>query len=321
MFQIKRAVLLPLLVCVAAAWSRAAEPVPSPDEAHQQFTDGKYKDAVRTLARIVASKEWQAKKFDKFDVLSLKAEAHLQLKESLLAATTFEAAAKETTDKRAAALARTTAYLIRHSVGTHYVPRATANKRIAGKSPDERITIEIVDPKTRKEALTALWQDERNAADPKFKLAGEGDSMQAVVDAAPLISHLDDFDLAANGSDDDTKQAGDRIAGHGRDLLAAMVEKMGIRIDEITTKAMKLEHISQPVWRRHGLENNEPVEVKEMVSKTDKIALAIKVLTSDLSLDADFFAHVVKEAARVHDKAKATLEFNYGETYFGRPPN
>src|SRR5580658_8321661 len=143
MIQIKHFLLLPCLVCAVAAASSAVEPLPTAADAHQQFDNGKYKDAVRLVARMAGSKEWKEKKFDKFDLLNLKAESHLKLKETLLAATSFEAAAKETTDKPAAALARTTAYLIKHCSGTHYVPKATANQRIPGRPIDERITIEI----------------------------------------------------------------------------------------------------------------------------------------------------------------------------------
>ena len=329
MIHIKHILALPCLICVLAAWCGAAEPVPTADEAHQQFNDAKYKDAIRTTARIVGSREWQAKKFDKFDILNLKAESHLRLKETSLAATTFDAAAKETADKPAAALARTMAYLIKHCSGTHYVPKATANKRIPGKSVDERINIDIVDPESRKEALTALWQDERNAAELKFKLAG-GESVQAVLDAAPLIVRLHDFDIAAHGDDKDTSQVAGLLAVHARDLLTAMVDKMGIRVNVIHGKAMKSEQFkmqvpngrgygSQDVWRRHGMENNEPVEVKDILSKTEKIPVAVKMLIEDLTVEADYFDHIVKEAKRAHEMADKTLTENYGETFYSRP--
>ena len=66
--------------------------------------------------------------------------------------------------------------------------------------------------------------------------------MQAVIDGTPLVSHLRDFDYAAHGNDDDTKQAAATMATHGRDLLAAMTEKMGIRVEVISSKALAVEN-------------------------------------------------------------------------------
>ena len=294
----------------------AAEVLPTKAEVHQKFDDAKYLDVVKDVAKITASREYKTKKTDAYDLLTLKAEAHLRLKENALAASTFEAASKETTDKAAAALVRTTALLIKKATGSRFVPKATTGKHVPGQKAEERPTIDIVDPELRKTALTALWQEERTAAELKIGPGSATDtkSMQAVMEAAPMIAHLRDYDLAAHGNDDDTKQAAAAIATHGKDLLTEMVDKMTIRVDVISSKAYSIEQFkiqvprgrgydSQDRWRKHGLEGMQTQELTEMVSNTDKILLATKILSESLSPEKDFFGRIVKESKRIHDKA------------------
>src|SRR6202000_486733 len=105
-----------------------------------------------------------------YELYTMKGEAHLHLKESALASTSFESAAKAAADQmvidKAAAdksekqddaldakvaadhasygVAHATAYLIKHSVGMYYVPKATANQRVAGGSPEDHIKFDIM---------------------------------------------------------------------------------------------------------------------------------------------------------------------------------
>jgi hypothetical protein len=316
--------LLATIIGGAASFSRAAtppEPLPTANQAHQEFTDGKYREAIKSISKIAASREWQAKQFDKHDLLLLKGEAHLKLKESAAAAAAFEAASKETTDKPAAAVAHMTSILIKKCIGTHFIPKATADKRIPGKSPTDRLTIDIVEPEMRKEALLALWQDERNAAEVKIKPATEGESVQPAIDAAPMVLRLHDYDFAAHGNDNDTNAAAGLIAAHARDLLGAMLEKMGIRVDEISTKAAKVEKFraavgrgqSQDIWRKHGLDGNEPNELKDILAKAEKIPIAVKLLNDGLMPGSGFFDKMLADSKRVMEKAEKALNDNYAE--------
>ncbi len=302
---------------------------PSVADVHQLFADGKYKEVIRGITKITTSREWQASRPDAYELLCLKAEAHLKLKEGTPAATTFDAAARVTTDKAAAAAARTTAILIKRSIGLRYISRPNAAKRVPGQKAEEHVAIDIVDPESRKTALTTFWQEEKDAAGEKISAATDGKSMQAVLDVAPALAHLHELDWAAHGNDDDTKQMSASIAAHGRDLLGEMVDKMTIRADVISSKAFAVEqykiqipnghgYSSQDRWRKHGLENLEEKELKDIVANTEKIQAAAKTLTDNLATDADFFDRVTKESKRIHDKAAATLKTDFNQTYTSR---
>ncbi|HWE04157.1 MAG TPA: hypothetical protein VG326_17250 [Tepidisphaeraceae bacterium] len=304
--------LAPLLVLLSiATMTMAVEPLPTAAEVRKDFAEGKYRDVVKSVTKIIATRDWQAKKPDGYELLNLKAESHFRLKENPLAVNAFDAAAKLAPDALSAATARTTAVLIRKSTGIHYAPKA-ANQRVKGAKPAELVTIDILEPDARKQALAALWQDEKDAAQAAIDAATGTDnkSMQAVLDATPMVAHLRDYDLAAHGNDEMSKKIAGEIAAHGRDLLTEMIEKLTIRLDVVAGKANEVEKVKMQGgdrWKRHGLEDREPAELKEIEVKADKIAAAVKVLSQGLSTDDTFFERLSTTSFQIHNKVEKTL--------------
>ena len=302
----------------------AAEPPPLTADVRQQFTDAKYSEVIRSVSKITASREWQAKKTDAYELYTMKGEAHLHLKESSLAISSFELAAKAandqlTIDKAAAdkaektddaleakviadhaayGVAHATAYLIKHSVGLNYVPKATANQRVKGGSPEEHVKIDIMNPDTRKQAPTAIWTDEKNASAAKFAAASNMDdkSPADVMDAAAAIPNVRDFDFAANGNDEDTKKVASALAEHARDVFQAMLDKYGTRLDVIGSDAesVKMSRSGLPGggysdrWHKLGLDNKQAAELQDMMKNADKIGAALKILQDQLYAEKDF---------------------------------
>ena len=319
--------LFPLFLSgLCCGWALPAElPPPATASIRQEYADAKYREVIRDVAKLTASKDWQVKKTDSYALWMLKANAHLQLKESALAASIYESAARNAPDKASAALARSNAYLIKHSVGLHYIPKATFNSQVDGGKPDDHPTIDIVDPEKRKEALLALWQDQKNSIDPLLAPALDADksTVKIILEAIPVITRLRDFDLAAHGSDEETKKSADPMAEHAKALLTEMIDPIAARADAISSKALAPEMYKVQVpgsgifsrYRRHGLEDKEPTELTEMLSKTEQITHVVTTLAEGLGTEKDYFEHVSKEAKRVHDKAQKTLKADYITNY------
>ena len=209
--------------------------------------------------------------------------------------------------------------MIRKSIGVHYAPKA-ANQRVKGAKPTELVTIEILEPDSRKQALAALWQDEKDAAEPAIGSATSADnkSIQAVLDAAPVLAHLRDYDLAAHGNDEIIKKVAGEVAVHGRDLLSDMLQEMTIKLDVIAGKANEVEKVKlqgNDFWKRHGLEDKQPAELKEMETKADKIATAIKILAEGLSTEPDFFERLSNQSFQIHNKVEKTLKVDTSPYY------
>ncbi|HET6248501.1 MAG TPA: hypothetical protein VFE47_12435 [Tepidisphaeraceae bacterium] len=367
MTKITRVLAAPALACflagatlAATAASRPASPpsapkpaveMPTIGDARQDFTDGKYTDVIKTVVKITTSREWQAKKENAYELYTMKGEAHLHLKESSLAAASFELAAKAaaeqlvidkaavdkaekqndsldakvTADHAAYGVAHATAYLIKHSVGMYYVPKATANQRVAGGSPEDHIKFDIMNADTRKQAMTAIWTDEKNASAAKFAAASSMDnkSPAMVMDAAAAIPNVRDFDFAANGNDEDTHKMASAIAEHGRDVIQDMLDKYNLRLDIVSSDAesVKMSRAGLPGggyadrWHKHGLEGKQPAEMQDMVKNADKIGTALKMLTDELVPEAGFFDKPVKDVKHIKDEANKLLKIDPSQSY------
>ena len=88
----------------AGGTAGAADALPNADDVHQLFNDGKYKETLQKVARLLALKGDAAKAYDRHDLLVLKAESHLRQKEGPAAIAAYEQAAKEAPDDKAKAV-------------------------------------------------------------------------------------------------------------------------------------------------------------------------------------------------------------------------
>jgi hypothetical protein len=124
------------------------------------------------------------------------------------------------------------------------------------------------------------------------------------------LAHLRDYDFAAHGNDEIIKKTAAETATHGRDLLAEMLQEMKIRLDTISGKANLVEKVKMQGgdrWKRHGLEDKEPQELKEIESKSDKVTAATKILAEGLDTEAKFFEQLNNESFQLHNKVEKTL--------------
>ena len=117
------------------------EPLPTVEEVRKLVEDGNVPDAMRHLNRLLALRGKAAEAYDKYELLTLKGDAHLRLRANEAAAVAFKQAAGETDDKVKEAAARATEQLIRRSRNLAYTPRKGAKGRpaepIDGKRPKD----------------------------------------------------------------------------------------------------------------------------------------------------------------------------------------
>jgi hypothetical protein len=329
------------VVCAALAPNArgAVEPLPTADEIHQLFTDGKYPEVLRKLTRAMGSKEWKGEQFDHYDLLMLKAETHLRLKEASPASAAFAQAAKEAPDRKSIAIARANEFLIKKTISLHYTRKPAPGWVASGQEQDLHYTrkpapgadkkgadknapppMEIIEPEQRKLAFEALYEDEKATLEPKFKAAREGKSVPAIVDLYQSIAQLKMLDFAVNGSDEQTKQTVEPLAEHAKDVLGEGVEKLGTRVDVIASSANSLSEVrvqGQNKWIKKGLQNMQPGELAEARNTCTKIIEVTKSMEEGLQTEPGYFAEVAKNAKRIADKADKALDEDYSG-YFDR---
>ena len=86
------------------------------------FDQAQYADALRAIGRAMQLKGKAAEPYDRYELLTLKAEAHLHVKATPAAIQAFEQAAAETEDAQKQAVARSTALLLKKSKNLSYTP-------------------------------------------------------------------------------------------------------------------------------------------------------------------------------------------------------
>src|SRR3954464_12137863 len=138
----------PLFAAIAVMFLTSyatAQPV-SLDDVRIDYGKGDYRAALTKTNRLFSSSLQEPMPGEKYEMLMLRGECQLQLKDRLGAATSFKSAAKCAADVNQLALAKANALIVERSSMGKYVPRFG----------DSREAIDIVPMESRRQAMTAL---------------------------------------------------------------------------------------------------------------------------------------------------------------------
>ncbi len=205
---------------VPACAAVLAQTLPTQEEMHQLFDQSQYTQVLQKIARVLVLKGDSAKPYDRHDLLRLKAEAHLRLKEYEASERAFVAAGWETDDPKAAAVDLSTSVLIRRSKAGQYQPTS----KDKGKMRDP---IPVIGPESRKPALQALFQDELAADRPKISGVRDALNLDPICQAASLVTDLKVLEMGAtDGNDDQTRQLISEVAKHAQNVMAETVHDL-----------------------------------------------------------------------------------------------
>ena len=302
--------------CSAASWCAAAEALPTSEEIHKTYQDGKYQETLKDIAHVLSIHGQTAKQYDHYDLLIMKAESLMHIKSSAGAAQAFAEAAKLAPDHNAKAVDEATDLLIRKSTGMIYHPREDqkpGKKLIDDASKTESSAgIEIIEPDKRKEAMNLLYDNETSAIGPKVKEAMEGKSLAPILTVVKGCTELHVLELAAKGTEDDTKDLVSKLAEHARNLMKEAIQTMDDDVDSIKKSADEEVHYNIPVpdggkgkyhmedhVRRRGLDGKQTKNLNGYIADAKKIPPAAKDLMEALGTDANYFDDVVKQAQRL----------------------
>ena len=303
-----------------------ADPLPTQDEVHQLFDQGKYPLALQKLQRVLVLKGPAAKPYDRHDLLRLKAETHLRLKAQTAAAQAFGEAADEAgQDNQAGDVDRATALLIKRSQNFAYTPKV----REKGKSADP---ISIMEAESRKQALAALFRDEFTVAAPKIKAVQDARQLPPIIDVMATVRDVRVLESAATGSTAETKKVVGDLGAHAHELMADAVKRMKAPVDDIEKSAndvVRVESVggdartgglrTDPKWKKKGIDRRDTTDLQDTIAKCEKIAAACRDLADVLGDGAADFGSVRSEAGKVARQADQVLNADYRRTY-DRPP-
>jgi hypothetical protein len=259
------------LVFLAAA-SRTlvgAEPGQSPtapkstDDPRADFTTGEYPACLKKISGLLSSRSLKPDSPERYDLLMLRGECMLKLKQRQAAAQAFDAAAlgmKAGGDLPRVAAATALATLVKASPDLTYEP----------KSHPDLAGIDVVEPSWRKDAMAALFEDLRDKLSPRVDDAIHSNSLVASHELLPRLWELYTVELSTKGSAASTETKLEDLGVHARELIGNELNGMMARLDLLNDLAGEPAWVSAGISYR-GLHTDEREELHRIADDLVKI--------------------------------------------------
>jgi hypothetical protein len=303
-----------LLLLPMARVARAAEPTgDSPDQLKQLFDSGKYAELLPKLNKALAAKGPAAAQYQKYDLWNMKGESLLRMHSSSPAAQAFTEAAATADKPEDAAIATATAALIKQSSGLKYMPQARADKSTSRPAP-----IDIVDPESRKAAFAAFSADLLAKAKPRVDAAAHAQTLPQVIHAVQGLGDLRPVEVAATGSDTQSKQMLGDLATKASQLINGSLDQMSARVTAIGEQAKQKPGAAaenplggntktngQPYQApAPGLTMANAGELRRIINNATQLGIAAKSMTATFGEAGDFKDAVSKAETIITDAHK-----------------
>jgi hypothetical protein len=305
----------------ARAEPPAPEPLPTNDELHQMYKDQQYAPLLLKLARVMQLRGNAARPYDHVELLLLKTDTHLQMKEQALAVAAAAAAVKaidDQTDPKLAATAKATEKLLRQSRNYAFTPRTAPR----GQIPQP---ISVLDPDKRKDCFAAMFEDSRTEILAKVRVAKTARTLVPIIDAIKAVSDLRTLEMAAYGKDELSAAQLDGLSLQAKDLMSRAVKDLKDQADKCHDRANEVLPAQAPVgtggiggtqmYYKKGLYGTMYNDLKKIISQSEQIAEAAKQFADLSKATADGFGEVQDAAEKVAKSAKTTLEDDYSGTF------
>ena len=310
--------LLAGLVFVRVA-SAQSEPLPSIQELQQLQAEKQWQPLLQKLQRVLQLRGDAAKNFDRYELFTMKGEAHANLKQPGPASQAFNEAAKEAaSDKQRAAVASTTALIIKRSKSFVYKRKSPTTQ------PSDPKEFDVLDATKRKNAFAALAADELAVLQPKVKSATNANNLRPVIELMKSMGDLRSAELAANGTTAMSDSLLPPLAARSKDLSAKYVADQQIVVDNIEKTANTVIDVGPDrrgayqgrtydrLYRKRGLLPADQNALKDAIQTCNEIATGDKELADVFGpeLGKPLLA-VAEQATAVAQKAQSVLAADY----------
>jgi hypothetical protein len=257
-----RALLIAL--CAAAclvAVSQAAAQTPPPktlEDAQSAFDSGDYKGCLRQVASLLSSNAVKRDSPERCDLLLLRGECLLRLKQRAPAAEAFDKAAAVT--KGRGDLPRTA-----HATALAALVKASPDLKYTPKTRPGDPAIDIVEPATRRDAMQALFEDLQKQLAPDVEKALQDKSLASTQRRLKQFWELYSVEFTAAGAATSTEATIQDLGGHARELIAEELDRVIDRLEHLSDLA------GEPVWGEEvmsyrGLRTAEQNEIRQAAS-------------------------------------------------------
>ncbi len=307
------------LILVLSAPAFAQQSLPAVEDIKKQVDAGDYRPALQSLTRILTLKGRFAEGYDRVELLLLRAQCQLQLRQSKPALDALqqafsEAAAKN--DAKGAASSLALQVLVSKSNNFQFTPKTRTG-------PTASKALNILDKEQLSEAYKALFEDEFPAIRQKTRIAAQATTIPVILEAAKDIAALRGIELAAAGGAGEPSQSKPlaiELSSQGRLLLTSALNDATSATDKLTTSASEVVTVPVPrydpatgkswlerIKRPRGLSASDVQTIKNVQSTAAQIETSAVQLAVLLDTDADEFKSLGATARETREKATQLL--------------
>lgn len=309
--------------------------LPASDDIQKLVDAGQYQDALKAISQALPGLGLEPTPSAKrYALYMLRGESLLQLKLSAEAIAAYASAVRDAPKPADAALPAATEILIKRSTAFTYTPKATPDKvppkpKTAPKTtatthpttkpaatqpsgpPPADTPLNILDHQQRTIALVGLFYDLLIPDTALLKDVKADTALQPTIDFAPTVHTLNQVEIAATTTDNYSAAMNDDLTTHAHDLMAKALTSIATNVDSITRSANQSVTINIPTvtgsgsslrnttkteYRKHGLSGSDSTSLADSITTCNKIADAVKTLTTALNAPPKTFAPIVTEA-------------------------
>ena len=250
-------VVIGAIVSLTAAFQGVARAgaAPTLEDARADFASGDFTASLRKTSGLLSSKAGKSDLPERYDLLVLRGECLLRLKQRTASADAFEAAAavmKKQSDLPRAASATSLAVLVKASPDLVYKP-----KKQAGSG------IDIAESSTRQEAMKALFDDLNAAVSPRVERALRDKSLVSTQGLLRDVWELYAVETAATGNASSTAAKLEQLGGHARSLTGDELDRITSRLEQLKDLASEPTWVTQAMSYR-GLNTGERNELRQI---------------------------------------------------------
>jgi hypothetical protein len=303
--------------------------LPTQDDIRKAFEAKQYAKVIADVGRVLPVRRETAVGYDRYELLMLKGESHLQLKQAKSAGDAFTAAAKETRDEIKAATARATQRMLRESKGLTAQRRHSASASSTGGGASATAagpaSVDLLDREKREDALRLTYDNLRDAAEPKVKEATRSRTLPPILDALTALSDIRDLELAATGGDSSTASARQELGERARSLMSKELDRTegDIKLmfesanNVVTTRTTAVTSITtgagydQTKVYRRGLSAKDRTDLKAAMKTCQQIMAAAETITRQSALDSKAADELVGRAKKIGQAADRALTTTY----------
>lgn len=284
--------------------------LPTVDSLQRLLDDKDYQGVVREAARLAAIKRDAAASIDRYAVLMLKGEAHLQLKQFQPASKAYENAADEekvTPAQKNTALAMS--LLARHATAAGY--------QAGGKGE----SIDIYKPENRQVAYKLLFESELQTAVKAVEKAKKGTTIPPISNAAKEVAELRGLEMVASDGSEKTTALLKDLAAHASETITAAVDRMAERTEALAKSANQETRQSRfnrdgtrnDYIAKRGLNSKEITELKTMRANCEELVPLLTTLEKALGGDlAATVTAVQPKVEALYKRAEEVAHDDYG---------